>query len=114
MSTSWDRQILDRVGELTEGLRQFGYEDITQDEVQTECENLVAGQEPTSVVGMFIQSLLRDRLPQLERERDRGSAVLGLALITAILMMVAIVAWAVFASSTHSSESSPVRAEDFG
>jgi hypothetical protein len=64
---AWARQVMEDVDELTDGLRRFGYEDITRAEVLTECEGIVAGREPTSVIGMFIQSLLRDRLPEPAR-----------------------------------------------
>ena len=46
------------VQQITHNLVDFGYDGLTEEQVQTEVDKLVAGEKPTNAVGMFTESML--------------------------------------------------------
>jgi hypothetical protein len=54
-------EISDRiVSVMAGGLRDFGYPDVTSEEVRDWCDALVRGEEPSDVCAMFVKGWLED------------------------------------------------------
>lgn len=50
----------DQIATMTKALRAFGYSTVTIDFVRQESEKLLAGEEPTNVIGMFVKDWLKE------------------------------------------------------
>lgn len=46
--------------EIAKSLRAFGYDDVTAAECLTKANAILAGEEPTEIIGMFIERILED------------------------------------------------------
>ena len=46
------------ISKITRNLTDFGYDGLTVEEVQKAVDNVVEGEKPTDIVGMFVKKML--------------------------------------------------------
>ena len=46
------------ITKITRNLNDFGYDGLTAEEVQKAVDNVVEGEKPTDIVGMFVKRML--------------------------------------------------------
>ncbi len=48
------------IAQIGRNLRQFGYDDLTDEEVAAQVKAIQAGERPTNIIGMFARDMLEE------------------------------------------------------